>query len=53
MIIVDNALKARREQGKSIRIAILGAGFYVAGAHEPNREQRPRHAQWLPMYTAV
>src|SRR2546426_6433591 len=31
MIIVDNALKARREQGKSIRIAILGAGFMSQG----------------------
>src|SRR5258706_1648219 len=31
MIIVDNALKAREEQGKPIRVAILGAGFMSQG----------------------
>jgi predicted homoserine dehydrogenase-like protein len=31
MIIVDNALKTREEQGKPIRVAILGAGFMGQG----------------------
>jgi predicted homoserine dehydrogenase-like protein len=31
MIIVDNALRARAEQGKPIRVAILGAGFMAQG----------------------
>jgi predicted homoserine dehydrogenase-like protein len=31
MIIVDNALKAREEQGKPIRVAILGGGFMAQG----------------------
>jgi predicted homoserine dehydrogenase-like protein len=31
MIIVDNLLKARAEQGKPIRVAILGAGFMAQG----------------------
>lgn len=31
MIIVDNALKARAEQGKPIKIAILGSGFMAQG----------------------
>ena|SRR6267143_7075521 len=31
MIIVDNALKAREEQGKPIRVAMLGAGFMGQG----------------------
>src|SRR5437667_7442285 len=31
MIIVDNALKARHEQGKPIRVALLGAGFMAQG----------------------
>jgi predicted homoserine dehydrogenase-like protein len=31
MIIVDTALKAREEQGKPIRVAILGAGFMSQG----------------------
>jgi predicted homoserine dehydrogenase-like protein len=31
MIIVDNALKARQEQGKPIRVALLGAGFMAHG----------------------
>ena len=31
MIIVDNALKARQEQGKPIRVALLGAGFMAQG----------------------
>jgi predicted homoserine dehydrogenase-like protein len=31
MILVDNALKAREEQGKPIRVAILGAGFMSQG----------------------
>ena len=31
MIIVDNALKARHEQGKPIRVAIVGAGFMGQG----------------------
>ena len=31
MIIVDNALKARAEQGNPIKVAILGAGFMAQG----------------------
>src|SRR6266850_6598024 len=31
MIIVDTALKARQEQGKPIRVALLGAGFMSQG----------------------
>lgn len=31
MIIVDNALKAREEQGKPIRVGLLGAGFMGQG----------------------
>ena len=31
MIIVDNALKAREEQGKPIRVAMIGAGFMGQG----------------------
>jgi predicted homoserine dehydrogenase-like protein len=31
MIIVDNALKAREEQGKPIRVGIIGAGFMAQG----------------------
>src|SRR6266511_2271247 len=31
MIIVDNALKARAEQGKPIRVGLLGAGFMAQG----------------------
>jgi predicted homoserine dehydrogenase-like protein len=31
MIIVDNALQARAEQGKPIRIGILGSGFMAQG----------------------
>jgi predicted homoserine dehydrogenase-like protein len=31
MILVDTALKARQEQGKPIRVAILGAGFMAQG----------------------
>jgi predicted homoserine dehydrogenase-like protein len=31
MIIVDNALKAREEQHKPIRVAMLGAGFMAQG----------------------
>lgn len=31
MVIVDNALRARQEQGKPIRVAILGAGFMSQG----------------------
>ena len=31
MIIVDNALKARAEQGKPIRVGMLGAGFMGQG----------------------
>ena len=31
MIIVDNALKAREEQHKPIRVAMLGAGFMGQG----------------------
>jgi len=27
MIIVDNALKAREQQGKPIRVGMVGAGF--------------------------
>ncbi len=31
MIIVDNALRARAEQGRPIRVGILGAGFMARG----------------------
>jgi predicted homoserine dehydrogenase-like protein len=31
MILVDNALKAREEQGKPIRVGMLGAGFMAQG----------------------
>lgn len=31
MVIVDNALKARAEQGKPVRVAVLGAGFMAQG----------------------
>jgi len=31
MIMVDNALKAREEQGKPIRVGLLGAGFMAQG----------------------
>lgn len=31
MVLVDNALKARAEQGKPIRVAILGSGFMAQG----------------------
>ena len=31
MFIVDNALKARAEQGAPIRVALLGAGFVAQG----------------------
>lgn len=31
MIIVDNALKSRAEQGKPVRVALLGAGFMAQG----------------------
>jgi predicted homoserine dehydrogenase-like protein len=31
MIIVDTALKAREEQGKPIRIGMVGAGFMGQG----------------------
>ncbi|HXJ74009.1 MAG TPA: NAD(P)-dependent oxidoreductase, partial [Candidatus Dormibacteraeota bacterium] len=31
MILVDTALQARQEQGKPIRVAILGAGFMAQG----------------------
>ena len=31
MILVDNALKAREEQGKPIRVAMIGAGFMGQG----------------------
>ncbi|HKQ38387.1 MAG TPA: SAF domain-containing protein [Verrucomicrobiae bacterium] len=31
MIIVDNALKARQEQGKPIRVGLIGAGFMGQG----------------------
>jgi predicted homoserine dehydrogenase-like protein len=31
MLIVDNALKARAEQGNPIRVALLGAGFMAQG----------------------
>jgi len=31
MILVDNALKAREDQGKPIRVAMLGAGFMGRG----------------------
>ena len=31
MIIIDNALKARAEQGKPIKVAILGSGFMAQG----------------------
>ena len=31
MVLVDNALKARAEQDKPIRVAILGAGFMAQG----------------------
>ena len=31
MIIVDNALKAREEQGRPIRVAMIGAGFMGQG----------------------
>src|SRR5438105_12926869 len=31
MIIIDNALKARAEQGKPIKVAILGGGFMATG----------------------
>ncbi len=31
MIIIDNALKARAEQGKPIKVAILGGGFMAQG----------------------
>src|SRR5438046_2517066 len=31
MIIVDNALKAREQQGKPIRVGMIGAGFMGQG----------------------
>lgn len=31
MVIVDNALKARQEQGKPIRVGLIGAGFMGQG----------------------
>ena len=31
MIIVDTALKAREEQGKPIRVGLIGAGFMGQG----------------------
>src|SRR5262249_19061758 len=31
MIIVDDALKAREEQGKPIRVGMIGAGFMARG----------------------
>ena len=31
MFILDNALKARAEQGNPIRVALLGAGFMTQG----------------------
>ena len=31
MILVDNALRAREEQGKPIRVAMVGAGFMGQG----------------------
>ena len=31
MILVDNALKARAEQGKPIRVGLLGSGFMGQG----------------------
>jgi predicted homoserine dehydrogenase-like protein len=31
MILIDNALKAREEQGKPIRVAMIGAGFMGQG----------------------
>ena len=31
MILVDNALKARQEQGKPIRVGMVGAGFMGQG----------------------
>src|ERR1700704_4258898 len=31
MILVDNALKARQEQGKPIRVGMIGAGFMGQG----------------------
>src|SRR5437762_12911315 len=31
MIIVDNALKAREQQGKPIRVGMVGAGFMGQG----------------------
>ena len=31
MIIVDTALKARAEQGRPVKVAILGAGFMCQG----------------------
>ena len=41
MIIVDTALKARAEQGKPIRVGMIGAGFMAPGPDEPDRQQRP------------
>ena len=31
MILVDNALKAREEQGNPVRVAMVGAGFMGQG----------------------
>jgi predicted homoserine dehydrogenase-like protein len=31
MILVDNALKARQEQGRPIRVGLIGAGFMGQG----------------------
>ena len=31
MVIVDKALEARAEQGKPIKVAILGGGFMAQG----------------------
>src|SRR5438445_12753480 len=65
MVIVDNALKAREQQGKPIRIGMVGAGFMGQGltnqitASVPGMRmaavynRRPERAQHVFRYSAL
>ena len=52
MIIVDKALEARAEQGKPIKVAILGGGFMAQGLTNQIVNSVPGNERWWPS-TAV
>ena len=44
MWIVDNLLKQREEEGRPIRVGIVGAGFMSSGGREYDPKLRSRYA---------